>query len=133
MKIAVATNDEQTVSGHIGRCRAFVVFEIEEGKIISKEFRENVFTSHHKPEAVHHEHGEGAGHNHSQLIEGLKDCSALISHGGGWRVVEDLRQNNIQPIFTDMILVDDAVRSYISGSLVHQSELTCAGGNHHAH
>ncbi len=39
-KIAIATNDQQRVTGHIGRCRAFMVYEIDGEKIINKELRE---------------------------------------------------------------------------------------------
>ena len=36
MKIAVATNDNRTVAGHVGRCKAFIVYETEGSKTISK-------------------------------------------------------------------------------------------------
>ncbi len=40
-KIAVATNDQRRVTGHIGRCRSFMIYEIDGEKIIGKELREN--------------------------------------------------------------------------------------------
>ncbi len=122
MKIAVATNDQKRVAGHVGKCRSFMVYEIEGEKIISNELRENVFT-HHRME--HQHHGEGGGHSHARLIEGLKDCNYLISSGGGWRVVEDLKQNNIQIIFTDVELIDEAVRLFVKGELKDNPEMTC--------
>ena len=104
-KIAIATNDGRRVTGHIGRCRSFMVYELDGEKIINKELRENVFTNHRMHKG-HQHHGEGGGHSHSQLINGLKDCSYLISRGGGWRIVEDLKQNNITPVFTDTELIE---------------------------
>jgi predicted Fe-Mo cluster-binding NifX family protein len=85
----------------------------------------NTFTSHGKPEHHDHHHGEGAGHHHTNLIEGLKDCTYLISSGGGWRVVEDLKAHNITTLFTDEELVENAVQKFIKGELVHDSELVC--------
>ena len=34
MKIAIATDDNQTVTGHVGRCNAFIFYTIEDGKIV---------------------------------------------------------------------------------------------------
>jgi predicted Fe-Mo cluster-binding NifX family protein len=36
-KIAIATNDGIRVTGHIGRCRSFVIYEFEGDKIVNKE------------------------------------------------------------------------------------------------
>jgi predicted Fe-Mo cluster-binding NifX family protein len=123
-KVAVATNDQRRISGHLGRCRSFMIFEINENKIINKEVRENLFTNHRMGHD-HQHHGEGGGHNHDHLIEGLKDCKYLISLGGGWRVVEDLKQHNITPLFADVELIDDAVNMFIKGELENDPELTC--------
>jgi predicted Fe-Mo cluster-binding NifX family protein len=125
MKIAVATNDQQRVTGHIGRCRSFMVFELENGAILNKEVRDNTFTSHGSKEAHDHNHGEGAGHHHTRLIEGLRDCAYLISSGGGWRVVEDLKANNITTLFTDETLIDNAVMKFLKGELNHNVDLVC--------
>jgi len=125
-KIAVATNDQQRVTGHIGRCRAFVVYEINGEKIIDKEVRENKFTHHRMAHQSHQHHGEGEGrHSHEHLINGLKDCIYLISSGGGWRVVEDLKQHNITTLFTDVELIDDAISKFIRGELKNEESLVC--------
>ena len=58
MKIAVATNNEKTVAGHVGRCKGFLVYEIEEQKINRIELRENTFTNHAQGEH-HHGHHDG--------------------------------------------------------------------------
>ena len=138
-KIAIATNDQQRVTGHIGRCRSFMVYEIDGDKIVHKELRENNFTNHRRVGGQHHpantagRHGEGEGHDgqghgrhsHEHLINGLKDCSYLISSGGGWRVVEDLKQHNITTLFTDVEKIEDAVNKFISGELKNQTDLVC--------
>jgi predicted Fe-Mo cluster-binding NifX family protein len=130
-KIAIATNDQKRVTGHIGRCRAFVVYEIDDEKIINKELRENLFTNHRMMHQQHQHHGEGEGrHSHEHLIIGLKDCIYLISSGGGWRVVEDLKKHNIITLFTDVELIEDAVNKFIKGELKNEVELVC---NHSEH
>lgn len=123
-KIAIATNDGKRVTGHIGRCRSFLIYQLEENKVVDKELRENVFTHPRTNQGQHH-HGEGGGHNHTQLINGLKDCSYLISSGGGWRIVEDLKQNNITPIFSDIKTVEEAVDKFIAGELRNDAGLLC--------
>jgi predicted Fe-Mo cluster-binding NifX family protein len=126
-KIAVATNDMNRVTGHIGKCKAFIVYEIEGDKILSKELRENLFTNHRRDKHSHRQHrGEGEGrHSHRHLIEGLKDCKYLISKGGGWRVVEDLKQHNIITFFVDVESIEEAVNKFIRGELKNEPNLVC--------
>ncbi len=123
-KIAIATNDGTRVTGHLGRCRSFMIFELDDDTIIKKELRENVFT-HHRMNHEHQHTGEGGGHSHAGLINGLQDCSYLISSGGGWRIVEDLKQNNITPIFSDVELIDEALDKFIKGELKDDAGLIC--------
>ena len=122
-KIAIATDDQKRVTGHIGKCRSFMIFEINDNKVINKEIRDNIFTNHRIGQA--HHNGEGGGHNHNHLIEGLKDCKYLISSGGGWRVVEDLKRHNITTLFSDIESIEDAVNMFIKGELENDAELIC--------
>ncbi len=130
-KIAIATNDQKRVTGHIGRCQAFMVYEIDGDKIVNKELRENSFTNHMRG-GEHHQHPAhtAGGHRHTHLIEGLKDCKYLISSGGGWRIVEDLKHHNIATLFTDVEMIEDAVNKFIKGELKNETDLVC---NHSEH
>ncbi|NWF49744.1 MAG: iron-molybdenum cofactor biosynthesis protein [Ignavibacteriaceae bacterium] len=129
-KIAIATNDQKRVTGHIGKCRAFMIYEIDGEKIVNKELRENLFTNHMRGGEHHHHHGEGDGNRHTHLIEGLKDCKFLICSGGGWRVVEDLKKHNIETLFTDIELIEDAVNKFIKGELKNETDLVCNHTDH---
>lgn len=127
MKIAVATNDEVKVTGHIGRCNAFIVYTVEDTEIVKKEIRKNTFT-HHKQyghSVHHHDEGHSHGHGHARVIDALKDCEALIFKSGGWKLVDDLKQNNIAPILTDEILADDSVMKYAKGELLIKEDNVC--------
>lgn len=129
MKIAVATNNEKTVAGHVGRCKGFLVYEIEEQKISRIELRENTFTPHTQGEHHHGQHG--GGHRHRRLVEGLGDCNYLIFKSGGWRMIENLQENNIEPILTDEKFADDAVNKFIKGELETRELEDCHDHNHH--
>lgn len=137
MKIAVATNNGVNVTGHLGRCRSFIVYEIEDRKIKERLLRENVFThhnrrgnggghghQHHHGEEHGRKHGEGC-RGHNELVEGLRDCQTVIFNSGGWRVVDDLRTNNIQPFLTDETNADSAVNKFLNGELEEHLENSC--------
>lgn len=40
MKIAVASDDERTISNHFGRARGFKIFEIKDKKIVKEGYRQ---------------------------------------------------------------------------------------------
>ncbi len=131
MKIAVASNNQIKVSGHLGRAKSFLIYEVENSQVISKETRINTFTHHVQPdhhhEEAHHGHIHGEGiHSHSELIEGLKDCSHIIFQSGGWRIIEDLKLNNILPVLTDEEFADTAVEKFIKGTLLQKEEIGCS-------
>lgn len=137
MKIAVASDNGTHVSGHVGRCKSFLIFETNGKEIIGREVRENSFTHHrqnkekHNHEGHHHHHDEEHhNHGHHNLIDGLKDCEVLIFNHGGWRLIEDLKSNNITPILTDETIAEEAVKKYLSGELQNIEDNVCAGHNH---
>ncbi len=128
MKIAIASDDNKTITGHIGRVRGFVVLEIESGEIKSREYRPNTFTNHAQGNHKHN-HGEHShGHGHESLAEGLKECSHLVCTGAGWRVVEDLKKCGIEVFFTKEIEADAAAQKLEKGELEINEEGAC-----HAH
>jgi len=75
MKIAVPTMDGKTIAEHFGRCNAFLVFEIEDGIIQSREERPNA-------QGAEHSCGD-QGHFHRDLGSLLADCQAVIAKGIG--------------------------------------------------
>lgn len=140
MKLAIASDDSKTVTGHIGRVRGFLILSIEDGKILSKEYRQNLFTHHarmnngveEQTEQGEHHHGQPYGkehsHGHGKLAEGLKDCSHLICSGAGWRVVEDLKKFGVEIIFTTETDAETAALKYVKGDLEINEDGAC-----HAH
>lgn len=119
MKIAVASDDGKTIAAHLGRCRSFLIYQIENGEIKNKSKLENEFTPHALGECHDETHGHTEGHHHSHqpVLDALKDCQAVITGGMGWRFAEDLKARNIQPIMTVKRPADEAVEEYIKGKL----------------
>lgn len=130
MKIAVASNDNSTITGHIGKCKGFIMYNIEENKVSSREYLTNTFTHHAQNQGEHnheeHQHqGEGYGHGHGALLSALSGVSHMIFAGGGWRLIEDLKANGITPVLTQHKDADSAVQLLLEGELESQDDLTC--------
>ena len=122
MKVAIATDDFMTVTGHVGRCNGFIVVDVQNGTVVSKEERENNFTHHRQ--GRHHEHGHehnhehgGHGHSHAGLAEGLQDCSHLICSAAGGPLVNDLKAAGITTIFTTERDAETAAVKFENGTL----------------
>jgi len=114
-RIAVASDDGENIAQHFGRCRMFVIYEVDESGYQRCAVRANEFTGHSKGEC-----GDSlpTHHHHSAIVEALKDCDAVICRGMGRRALLDLNQAGIKPLFiireTD---VNGAVEDYIAGRL----------------
>lgn len=121
MKIAIASDDGITVCSHFGRAKGFVIAEIENGQLKSKDYLPNTFTGHamgmHHDEQTHH-YG-----SHANIIRALSDCKAVISHGMGKRLYDDLTQAGKEVYVTDEVEVDKAIELYLNGRLKNVSEL----------
>jgi predicted Fe-Mo cluster-binding NifX family protein len=119
MKIAIASDDERTISSHFGQTRGFVVFEVE-GK--NREYRPNTFTGHARGL-------EGAGHEidrHGPILSALSDCKVVISHGMGRRIYDDLKNAGIEVFVTDETDVLRAFDLYVQGKLTDHPERSCS-------
>jgi predicted Fe-Mo cluster-binding NifX family protein len=123
MKIAIATDDFITVTGHVGRCNGFLIYDIEDCKILNIENRENNFT-HHKT-SHDHEHSHSHGHSHSSLVDGLSDCSHLICTSAGWRLRDDFGKAGKELIFTDESIAEVAAINFANGTLAINPEGAC--------
>ena len=112
MKIALATGNYKNVVGHPGRCKGFIVYEIEDGKIINKEERENTFQHNHEHEHSH-DHNHEHGHNHNgqgghgtmgqPIAAMLQDCDYFIAKSMGQGFVNQLQKVNVKPAVVENI------------------------------
>lgn len=129
MKIAVISEDGQTISQHFGRAPFYVIVTVEDGKVVNKETRDKMghrsFAGQpHEDTAPGERHGYGAGAEgrHASMAETIADCQVLIVGGMGWGAYESLESNNIEAIVTDVTSIDEAVKLYLDGELANLME-----------
>jgi predicted Fe-Mo cluster-binding NifX family protein len=126
MKIAVSSDDGKTISSHFGRSRGFAIYDLEDDRLSSVEFRTHSFGRH-----AHG--GSGAGHaqrhHHGPLLARLDDCDVIIAHGMGHRIYDDLVRGGKQVFVTSETEVETAVQGFKDNTLAHDPRLTCG----HAH
>jgi predicted Fe-Mo cluster-binding NifX family protein len=137
VKVAIVTDDNRTVSPHFGRAQYYLVYEISDGKVLSKETRPK--SSHNHREVVelrsnpdaekklmeqgqHHEDAASEATLHDVMLSNVRDCEALIARGMGAGMYGSIRQLGIRPYVTNVATADDAVQAYIDGSLDSHTE-----------
>ncbi|MBU3213763.1 NifB/NifX family molybdenum-iron cluster-binding protein [Clostridium estertheticum] len=100
MKIAVAS-EGKLVSGHFGYCEGFIIYDVNEGKGLKKEFIKN------------------PGHKPGYLPVFLKELNVnLIIAGGMGETAQNLfNENGIEVVVGAQGICDDVVQSYIAGGL----------------
>lgn len=124
MKIAVASDDEVNISQHFGRAPHYVVFTVEDGKIIERETRakagHQTFAAHEPPKlepGERHGYDPGSDARHESMVEAISDCQVLIAGGMGWGAYESMREHGIETIVTDVKAIDEALELYLVGNL----------------
>ena len=131
MKIAVITEDGNTISQHFGRAPYYLVFTVEDGAITSKELRDKVghrqFAQEpHDHHAEHDSRGHGFGAHadakHARMIESIRDCQAIIVRGMGRGAYLAMEQANIRPFVTELADAEAAVKAYLDGTLTDHTE-----------
>ena len=130
MKIALITDDGQTISQHFGRAAHYLVVTIENGQETQREMRDklghNHFASQEQGEHGHNQpHGfDSASHNrHTSMAHAIADCEAIICGGMGAGAYESMRQLNIRPVVTDLRKIDEAIQAYLTGRLQDRTDL----------
>ena len=128
MKIAAITEEGTTISQHFGRAPLYVVITVEDSKIINKETRpkagHHTFAAHHPDLAPGERHGydTGAQVRHTSMVEAIADCQVLIAGGMGWGAYDSLKSHNIEPVVTDVTIIEEAVKLYLEGKLPNLME-----------
>ena len=120
MKIAITSQNQKSVSGHAGKTTRFVVFEIEDNKVVNKSLLELEVSN------VLHEHFHGnpaPGYVHPVLE---MDVVITGSMGPGFPV--KMQANGIEAIMTEEKDIDLVISSYLDGTLVR---LQPEGHHHH--
>ena len=128
MKIAAISEDGVNISQHFGRAPLYVVLTVEENRIVSRETRpkagHHTFAATESPLAPGERHGYDTGSQvkHQSMAEAIADCQVLLAGGMGWGAYESMKSYNIEPFVTDVQNIDEAVQSYLEGSLPNLME-----------
>ena len=127
MKVAVITDDGQTISQHFGRAPYYAVFTVEEGQIVGKELRDKMGHRQFVHQEAHDEGAEGGGRHgtgpaaqdrHTRMASAIADCEALLCRGMGYGAYQSMKQFNITPVVTDIADMEEAVMAYADGTIV---------------
>lgn len=110
MKIAITSQNQRTVSGHAGKTTRFIVFEVEDRKVITKSLLELEVNN------VLHEylHGNPAPEYVHPLLE--MDVVITGSMGSGFPI--KMKANGIEAVMTDEKDIELALNGYLDGTLV---------------
>lgn len=132
MKIAIVSDDEQTISQHFGRAEKYIVISCDQENIIERKSLPKLGLCHSsRRHRGGHEHkadprGSGFGHrskaSHTQMLENIKDCDILVSRGMGRGAYLDLQQMGIRPIITDIADIETAVQAVMDNTIVDHVE-----------
>jgi predicted Fe-Mo cluster-binding NifX family protein len=128
MKIAVVTDDQKTLSAHVGRAQYYLVFTVENGKITGQESRPKANHNHFVDQEQGHAHSESHGTDpqsevkHKSMMETIVDCDVLLARGMGQGAYDSLRIRSIQPVITDIQDVRAAVEAYLAGEIINHIE-----------
>ncbi len=129
MKIAAITDDGSTISQHFGRAPHYLVVTVENGQIVDRQLREKLGHAHfanepHASAEPGQPHGfdPAAQSRHIQMAEAIADCQALLCGGMGAGAYESIRARGIQPVVTDIALIDEAVVAYVEGRIVDRTD-----------
>jgi predicted Fe-Mo cluster-binding NifX family protein len=126
MKIAVISDDGETISEHFGRALYYVVLTVEDDQVVNSETRpkagHGVFVGQDRPGLdARGRHGYGATSEakHQSMAQTIADCQALIAGGMGWGAFESLRSYGIEPVVTEVRDIHEAALLYAQGDLLN--------------
>ncbi len=109
MKIAIGTDDKKRIrNGHFGQSRHYLIIELLNGEIVSREYRRN-------PD-ITSEHGQPHHGQVERILELLNDCSLFMARRMGKTSLDSLTAHGIDCIITEIDLIDRAVEQYLYGS-----------------
>ena len=103
IKIAVPSNDRQSIAKFSGRAKEFAVVEIKNKQIINITYREN----HHEH---NHDHSQGDhNHGHQDIVDTLHDCVAVVGKKFGTHFAGDFHKAGMRLILTKKEELEEAV------------------------
>ncbi len=112
MKIAIATDDKESVSRFTGRAAWFCITEINDGKIGHKDFKPHR-SPHHEGAHDHSHHHDHSQNPHQHSIELLQDVDVFLVQHLGPHFVEALKSSPVKIVKTREESIDAALTAYL--------------------
>ncbi len=117
IKVAIPTDDGQTISRHLGQAKTFQVLALENGRITGSETRAKASHQHRE-----HAHAEGV-HPGQQMVETIADCQVLICGGMGMPAYDRAINAGLAVFLTRQTQIDAALQAYLAGTLQNEPGL----------
>jgi predicted Fe-Mo cluster-binding NifX family protein len=111
MKIAIASQHSNRITGHTGKCREFQVYETD-GQTITEHTCLNLSKAQ-----TFHESSPQAAHP-------LDEIQVLICGGVGKGLLHRLTTKGIDVVVTQETAVDQAITDYLQGTLATENPIT---------
>src|SRR5438045_1297035 len=113
-RFAIATTDGISVCDHLARSASFLVFEIEDGRIVSRDSRSR---------------DTDVCGNHRSFIELLAGCRAVICGGIGAGAANALAAHGVESlVLAERLSIEDALAGHLAGTLVVTQDRVCLCG-----
>ncbi len=119
-RVALATDNGNSVSSHFGRAQYYEVVDLVDGKVVRRERREK--PNHHSLGRTEGDHNQGndgreahEGRNQATVYS-VTDCQAMIVRGMGQGAMEHLRQVSLFAVLTGLHTIDEVVGAISSGT-----------------
>lgn len=137
-RIAIPSDDRQTIAKHFGRSKGFVIVNVKQDKVVDKVYINNTFT-HHSHESnqassrdidsaklhLHHEHKHEHKHSHEGIFKAIGDCDIVIAGGMGKRLYQEFMDKKVQVFISKEKDVDKALQMYLNNTLDSNTDLCC--------
>lgn len=134
MKIAIVSDETgEKLDPHFGRADKYVVVTVAEGQEVDRELREK--PTHHHGQHQHDEHGHEAEtdsheERHARMLQAISDCDTLIAGGIGIPMQQAALARGMEVTLTREKDIDEIVRKYLDGILIHEPKLAHRPGHH---
>jgi len=124
MKIAIVSDDGQTISKHFGRAENYVVVSLERGNIVERKSvpKHGLCDTTHRHEGRQDPRGRGfgrrAGQSHDLMFENIRECDVVLSRGMGRGAYLGLQSLGIRPILTNIADIETAVQAVLDDTII---------------
>ncbi|MBK8021164.1 MAG: hypothetical protein IPK19_06945 [Chloroflexi bacterium] len=137
IKIAVVTDDGESISAHFGKAKYYMIFTLDGERIVTAERVEKPVHHHGHHDHDHHAHehnvqfvdpaaqqqvAQDEAVRHESMFASLHGCAVVLSRGMGQGAHMGLRAIGVQPIITDIHKIDEGVAAYLNGTIVDHPE-----------